>query len=107
MAEMGIAFRAANFGTVHSQGAIGFLNDFFFGDRFGETGPAATAVELIERSEERFAGDDINVNPGRVIIPIGVVERGFSATLLRDVILLRRQFFLQLFVGSFCCCRSR
>ena len=48
MAEMGIAFRASDFRTIHSQGAIGFLDYFFFGDRFGETGPAASAIEFIE-----------------------------------------------------------
>ena len=89
MAEMGIAFRAADFGPIHSQGAIGFLEDFFFGDRFGETGPAASAIEFIERSEEWFAGDDINVNPWRVIVPVGVVERGLGATFLCHVVLLR------------------
>ena len=94
MAEMGIAFRAADFGPIHSQGAIRFLEDFFFRDRFGETGPAASAIEFIERSEERFTGDDIDVNPGRVIVPIGVVEGGLGATILCDVVLLGRQLLL-------------
>jgi len=79
MAEMGIAFRAADFGPIHSQGAIGFLDHFFFCDRFGEAGPAAPAIEFIERGEQRFAGDDINVNSGRVIVPIGIIERGLGS----------------------------
>ena len=91
---MGIAFRAADFGPIHSHGAIGFLDDLFFGDRFGETGPAASAIEFVERSEEWFAGDHINVNPWRVIVPVGVVERGLGATFLCHVVLLGRQLLL-------------
>ena len=94
VAEMGIAFRAADFGPIHSHGAIGFLDDLFFGDRFGETGPAASAIEFVERSEEWFAGDHINVNPWRVIVPVGVVERGLGATFLCHVVLLGRQLLL-------------
>src|SRR5439155_11592011 len=105
MAEMGIASRSADFGPIHSQGAIGFLDDFFFRDWFGETRPAAAAVEFIERSEERFTGHNINVNTRRVIVPIGIVERRFGPTLLRDVILLRRELLLQLFVRRSCCRR--
>ena len=93
MPEMGIAFCAANFGPIHSQGVIGFLENLFFCDRFGETWPAAPAIEFIKRSEEWFAGDHINVNPWRVIVPVGVVERGlFHISVSR--ILLGRQLLL-------------
>ena len=102
---MGIAFRAANFGTIHSQGAIGFLDDLFSRDRFGEAGPAAAAIEFIERREERFPGYNVNVNTGRMIVPIGVVERWLGPTFLRDVVLLGRQLLLQLRVGRLCCRR--
>ena len=71
---MRISFRAADLRTVHFQSAVRFFDDFFFRDWFGETGPGA-AVEFVERNEKWLTGNDINLNPGRAIGPMDVVER--------------------------------
>ena len=91
VAEMRITFRATYFGAFHSQSAVRFFDNIFFRDWFGKTGPAAAAVEFIQGSKKRFTGDDIDVNPGRVIVPISVIEWRLGPALLRDVILLGRQ----------------
>ena len=67
---------------------VPFLSHLILRDRLGETGPPRAAVELIQRTEERFARDDIDVNPGLVIIPVSIVKRSFRAALTRDVILV-------------------
>ena len=97
VAEMRITFRATQFGAFHSQSAVRFFDNIFFRDWFGETGPAAAAVELIQGSKKRFTGDDIDVNPGRVIVPISVIEWRLGPALLRNVILLGRQLLFQFF----------
>src|SRR5438067_8367333 len=93
--EMGIAFAAADFGAFHSERAIRFFGDVVFLNRLGETGPAASAVEFIERREERFATDNIDINAGPMIVPILVPKRWLGPALLSDAILFGRQFLFQ------------
>src|SRR5205085_12666668 len=97
VAEMRIAFAAAHFITFHAKSAIRFLGDLIFVNRFGETGPTTAAVEFIERTEERLAADHIDIDASVMIVPILISKWRFGAALLSDVILLRRQFLLQLF----------
>src|SRR2546421_10050546 len=95
MTEMGIAFAAADFGAFHSERAIRFFGHIFFFNRFGETGPAAAAIEFIERREERFAADNVDINTGPMIVPILVAKWRLGPALLSDTILFGRQFLFQ------------
>src|SRR5438270_4409714 len=95
MAEMRIAVAAADFGAFHSERAVRFFGDVALRDRLGETGPAAPAVELIERCEKRFATDNIDINAGPMIVPILISKRRFGPALLSDAILFRREFLFQ------------
>ena len=58
-------------------------------DRPGEARPTGAAVELVDRCEQRFAGDDVDVDAGLVVVPVLAGERPLGAVLLRYVILLR------------------
>ena len=49
------------------------------------------AVELLGRSEQRLAGDDVDVQAGFLVVPELVVERRLGAALLGDVVLLPGQ----------------
>ena len=90
-----------DFGSIHAMAAVGFFRYVLFGDWFGKAGPSRTAVEFLKRTKEWFARHYIDVNPGRVIVPVSVIEGRLRSTFLRDVILLRRQLFLQFFVRRF------
>src|SRR5262249_14349803 len=88
VAEMRIAGFRASLGALHSKRGVAFLHYAVFRDWLGETGPARATVEFIQRAEERFAGDDIHINPGVVIVPVGVVKRRLCAALTCHVILV-------------------
>src|ERR1700730_14929537 len=98
MAKVRLAPAAAYLGAFHSESTIRFFSHVIFVDRFGETGPAAAAVEFVQRSKERLAADNIDINAGAMIVPIFVSKRRLGAALLGHVILLWSQFLFQ-FVG--------
>src|ERR1700722_5808033 len=84
VAEMGIALAGTDLGPLHPKSAIRFLGDVLLFDRFGETRPATSAVEFIERREKRFAAHDVDINSSAMIVPIFVVKRRFRSAHLRD-----------------------
>src|ERR1041385_4346248 len=69
VAEVRIAFARTHFGAVHAESAIGFLRYARLVDWLGKTGPAAAAVELVARTEERFAAHNIDINSVAVLVP--------------------------------------
>src|SRR5436190_10421666 len=87
VAEMRIGGLRTHLSSFHAQCAVAFLDDFSLLHRPGETGPARAGIEFVERTEQRLAGNDVDVNAGFVIVPVSVLERRFSAALLRDLIL--------------------
>ena len=93
---MRIAFAAADFRPFHPEGLVGFFGDVAVLDRFGETRPPRAAVEFVERSEERFAADHIDIDSGFMIVPVFISKRRFGAALLGHAILLGREFLFQL-----------
>ena len=101
MAKMRIALFGSDLGPLHAKAAIGFFGHVQFLDWLGETGPAAAAIELVERTEKGFARDDVDIDSGAMLIPIGIMESRLGAAHLRDAILLGRQFLPQFVVGYF------
>src|SRR5882724_622417 len=91
MAEMGITFARTNLRPLHAVGRIPLFHHFVLCNRLGETGPARTAVEFIQRAEERLTRDNIDVDSRLVIVPIGILKRSLRAAFARDVILVFAQ----------------
>src|SRR5262249_57175468 len=60
-------------------------------DGWGEGGPAGTAVELVERSEQRFTRDHVDVDARLVVVEVFAGEGSLGAALLGDVVLLGAQ----------------
>src|SRR5437763_68791 len=101
MTKVRIAFAGTHLRAFHPESAIGFLCHVRLLDRFGETRPASAAVEFVERTEERFTADNIDINPVAVLVPIGIAEWWLGSAHLRHVILLGRQFVAQFGVRGF------
>src|SRR5438874_2994213 len=98
MAEVSITFRATHFGASYKKFLICLFHYVLFGKRLGETGPAGTAFEFVERAKEWFAAYDIDVNAGPVIVPIFVGKRTLRAVLTCNIVLLRGELPFELFV---------
>ena len=88
MAEMRIARFSADLNPLHPVRSIALFRYVILLNGLGETRPTRAAVELIERTEERFARDYIDVNSRLVIVPVRVVKRGFRAALTRYLVLV-------------------
>ena len=99
------AFAISDRDLRHGSDGIAWRADVFEPRRRAKTTGGEKNGNDNKPNRERFAGDDIDVNPGFVIVPIRVVERRLRSALLRDMILLLRQFLFQLF--AFCCRRGR
>src|SRR5437763_11287688 len=81
MAEVGIAAFRAQLDAMHVVRIIVLFDDRIFRDRFAESGTASPAVEFVERTKKRFAGNDVDVNTEAHIIPILVLECGLGPVL--------------------------
>ena len=68
-------------------------------ERLRKAGPAGTGVVLVDRGEERFAGDHVHVDARRLEIVVRVVEWALGAVLLRHLVLDRRQLLAELSVA--------
>ena len=88
MAEMGIASFGTNLSALHIARSVHAFDEEIFRDRFGKRGPARSAIEFVERSKERFAGDDIDVDAGALVVPELILEGGLCSILAHDRILL-------------------
>ena len=89
MAKVGIASFGAHLGALHIVRGVQVLGEEIFRDRFAKRGHAEAAIEFVERSEEWFAGNDIDVDAGTLVIPELVLEGGLCATFPHDKILAR------------------
>ena len=79
---MAVRIRRTHFGADHAVGDIAFLFDMVAFERTGEAGPPASAVEFVERREQRFARDDIDVDTRSMAVVEFVLERTLGAALL-------------------------
>src|SRR3954471_14757525 len=95
---MAVRMDGAHLGADHAVGAVFQLVDIGRIDRLRKTGPTASRFEFVGRSEERLAGDDIDINPGLLVVQIFAGSRRFGGALLSHAILLGRQLADSLFV---------
>jgi hypothetical protein len=65
-------------------------------DGSAETRPTGAGIELVQGTKERLAGDNVHVDAGLVIVPIGIPERRLGPALLRHRKLLRAEGLAQL-----------
>jgi len=89
MPEVGIASFGADFSTLHVARSVHAFDEEIFRDRFGKRRPARSAIEFVERCEEWFAGDDIDIDAGALVVPELILEGGLCPILAHDRILLR------------------
>jgi len=61
----------------------------------GRSSASRCGVELLVRAEQRLAGHDVDVEAGRVVVPVRVVERRLGAGVLCDLVLEVRQLTLE------------
>src|SRR6185312_847684 len=90
MSEMAVAIAGANLGPDHAVAGVAVFDDILRLDRPGEARPAGAAVEFVDRGEERLAGHHVDVDPGLLVVPIGVVEGPLRPVLLGHAELLGR-----------------
>jgi hypothetical protein len=85
---VGVASFRAHLGALHIVRSVQVLDEEIFRDRFAKRGHAGATVEFVQRSEEWFAGSDIDVDASTVVIPELVLKRRFGATFPHDEIFL-------------------
>ena len=88
MTKVGVASFGANLGALHTFRSVQALDDEIVRDRFAKRRHAETAIEFVERREEWFAGNDIDVDAGVLVVPELILERRLGATLPHDEIFL-------------------
>jgi hypothetical protein len=66
-------------------------------DRVSETRPTRTAIILIFRGKQGCAIDNIDIDAIRMIVPVLISKWSFSASLLSDRVLERREDFFEFF----------
>src|SRR5579862_8238245 len=79
----------ADLGPRDQHAEVAPLDHVAWLDHSGEAWPAGVAVELAGRGEQRFAGHDVDVDAGLLVVPVLVPEWRLGAALLRDLVLLR------------------
>ena len=103
MAQVAVALKAPDLHPLHAVAEIGLLPHIFFFYRAGEAGPAGAGVELVQRGEERLAGDHIHIDARLLVVPELVVEGGLGAALLGHMKLEGGELLFEIFFGVFCC----
>ena len=88
IAKVGVTSFGVHLGALHIVRSVQALAKQIFRDRFAECGKADVAVEFVERSEEWFAGNDIDIDAGALVVPELVLKRGLRATFPHDEIFL-------------------
>src|SRR5262249_34830252 len=87
MTEMAVAMTGANLSPNHVMAGVSLLDHIFRLDRPGETRPAAVAVKLVKRSEQRLARYDVHVNTRLFVVPISIIKWPFRPVTLRHLVL--------------------
>ena len=81
----------ANFSSSHAVAIVSFLDHVLRFEWLGEARPTRAAIKLVNRSKQRLAGHDVNVNTWFFVIPIGILKGSFRPITLRHTVLLRRK----------------
>jgi hypothetical protein len=91
MPEVAVAVARAHFGAHHDVAVVGLFDDVVAVDRFSEAWPAGTAVELVDRGEQRLARHHVDVDARLVVVEVFAGEGSLGAALLGDLVLLGAQ----------------
>ena len=81
----------AHFGAHHDVAVVGLFDDVVAVERFGEARPAGTAVELVDRGEQRLTRHHVDVDARLVVVEVFAGEGSLGAAFLGDVVLLGAQ----------------
>src|SRR4030042_504038 len=95
MAEMGIDIFTPHLDALHKNAVIFSFYDIIRLNGFGKTWPSGPGIELVNRTEQRFSRNDIDINSYFLIIPVFILKWWLSTVLLGHLILQRRQFLFQ------------
>lgn len=82
---MGVTATASDFGTQHVVGPVFMFGNAGGVERGGETGPAATGVELVGGGKQRLAATDAAVGALVVAIPVFASEGAFGTFFARNL----------------------
>lgn len=107
MTQVTVTKVASHFCSFVEQLIIRELNDVVWSERSRKARPTRTGFVFVLGAEQHFAGDDVDVDPILVIVPVLVMERRLSSLVLRDVILERGKLCAQFGVGGFTKRRSK
>jgi hypothetical protein len=91
MAKVSVASFGAHLRTLHIVRSVQVLDEEIFRDRFAKCGHAYARVVFVERNKEWFAGDDIDINAGALVVPELVLENPLGATFPHHEIFLGLQ----------------
>ena len=91
VAQMGICLSASHLGPYHEQAFVGLFHYVLLFQGSGETRPARTRVELIQRAEQGLTRNNVHIDARCLVVPIFIPERWFCSVLLSHLILHRRQ----------------
>jgi hypothetical protein len=100
IAKVSVASLGVHLCTLHVVRSIQALCEQIFRDRFAECGLADASVEFVERSKQRFAGNDVDVDASLLIVPELILESPLAATLAHDGIFLGLQSLFQDGIGG-------
>src|SRR5262245_47860756 len=104
VAEVRVGVGRAHLHPLHAVRVVGVLGHVGFLERLREARPAGARIELVDGGEQRLARQDVDVDPGLVMVPELVAKRRLGRAALRDFVLGRRQLrldfgFARLLVG--------
>src|SRR5688572_25150778 len=89
--EMAVRVGRTYLGAYHVMRDVPQFVDILRLDGFGEAGPAASRIKFVGRSEQGFAGHNIDVDARFLVVQIFSGSGHFRGVLLRYVILLGRE----------------
>jgi len=72
---------AAYFGSDHEQSSVLMFNDVFRVQWASKARPASARMKFMYGAEEGFSGNNIDIDAGLLIVPVGIIKWGFSAVL--------------------------
>jgi hypothetical protein len=90
MPQMAIAVARSHLGANHAIAFVLLLHYMLRLDWTGKTRPSTAAVKFMQRRKQWFAGNNVDIKPGLILIPIGVFKGPLRRVPLGDIKLLRR-----------------
>src|SRR5262245_251289 len=88
VAETTVTSLGAHLDPLHLVCVVGYLDKEIVRNGFRERGQADLAVELVDGSEKRFAGNNIDVDAGLLVVPELILKRGLRPVSAHYVVFL-------------------